>query len=161
MFRKRRRNDEAVTEVIGYVLSFALSAVFLLIALNVFYTARGNTDDVVTGVELKTIASRIAGRIVEAGLISQEFENATLDLVVVIPQALNGRGYEITATSALVTVSTSDGTLAATATTFKLDAQTDVSVTTATGLPLQSSSERVRVHYEKVGATRQITLHGD
>lgn len=148
-----RARDEAVTEVIGYVLSFAISAIFLLIALNVFYQARANTEEVLTGVELKSIADKVASHIVAAGLVGQEFPNATLQERFDIPKDLNGRGYNVTGTSTEVKVATVDGGLSATATTLKLDA----SGITVSGT-VYSSQERITVTYRLNGAARQITI---
>ncbi|HUR69060.1 MAG TPA: hypothetical protein VM370_07420 [Candidatus Thermoplasmatota archaeon] len=142
---KRRlfgRRDEAVTEVIGYVLSFALSAIFLLLALNVFWAARANTEAVTTGVELKTIADRVAARIVEMGAIAQEFPNATMNATLVIPQSLSGKIYTIEAQSDEVTARLNDGSLSFAATTFKLD-ETGVDVDG----DVDSSNERVIIEY--------------
>lgn len=155
--RSRSRNDEAVTEVIGYVLSFAISAIFLLISLNVFHAARANTEEVVTGVELKTIADRVAGRIVELGLVSQEFPAARMNVTLNIPQTLNGRLYTITAAPALITVETNDAELSATATTFKTDVITGISVSG----DVDSSNEVVHIHYVKIGSTPTITITGE
>lgn len=152
-----RKRDEAVTEVIGYVLSFALSAIFLLIALNVFSAARGNTEHVVTGVELKTIADRVASRIVEMGLVSQEFKNATMDVTLVVPQSLNGKLYTVTASPDIVVAKTNDGTLSAAATTYKTDALPNIAVTGT----VDSSNERIRIHYQLAGTDRQITISGE
>lgn len=126
--RTLRKDDGAITEVIGYVLSFALSAIFLIIALNAFWSARANTDDVTAAVELKSIADRVASRVVEASLVAQEFPNATLTLQVDIPQQVNDRSYYVEATEYAVYVNTSDGTLSANATTFKLEAVSGVQV---------------------------------
>src|SRR5258708_3078688 len=122
------RDDKAVTEVIGYVLSFALSAIFLLLALNVFWAARANTQEVTTGVELKALADHIGARVVEMGAISQEFPNATMNVSVNIPQSLDGQIYTITASSYNITVQTKDQSLTANSTTFELNALTGLSV---------------------------------
>ena len=150
-------NDEGVSEVIGFVLSFALSAMFLLIAMNSFWTAKDNTDSVVTAVELKTIANRVASKIVEAGLASQEFPNATLNVRVALPQELNGHPYYVVATPGVVYVNSTDGTLTATATTFKLDAVPNLTVTGR----VVSSNELLVVSYSLQGTVRQIRIHGE
>ncbi|HVM46288.1 MAG TPA: hypothetical protein VM582_10165 [Candidatus Thermoplasmatota archaeon] len=148
------RRDDAVTEVIGYVLSFALSAIFLLIALNVFSTARGNTEHVVTGVELRTLADRVASRIVEMGLVSQEFPNATMQVSLVIPQSLNGKLYTITATAASVRAETNDGSVSAAATTYRTEALPGIVVSGA----VDSSNERLKLLYQPDGAARRIQI---
>jgi hypothetical protein len=154
-----RRDDEAVTEVIGYVLSFALSAIFLLLALNIFWAARENTENVTTGVELKTLTDRVAARIVEMGAISQEFPNATMNMTINIPQMLNGQTYELTASAAQVTAVTADGAMSASSTTFKVDVLDDISVIGT----VDSSNERLVVHYDLLsnGITREISISGE
>jgi hypothetical protein len=149
-----RRRDDGVTEVIGYVLSFALSAIFLLLALNIFWAARTNTEDVTTGVELKTLTDRVAARIVEMGAVSQEFPNSTMSMLINIPQMLNGQTYELTAAAGEVTAVTNDGLLTASSTTFKVDVLTAISVSGT----VDSSNERLVVQYMLDGATRKITI---
>lgn len=151
------QDDTGVSEVIGFVLSFALSAIFLLIAMNSFWVAKDNTDGVVTAVELKTIANRVAARIVEAGLSSQEFPNATLNVTIPLPQDLNGRGFYVEARAWAVYVNSTDGTLSATATTFKLDAVQGVQVTGK----VQSSDEVLVVSYSRQGNVQLIRIHGE
>ena len=156
--RRFFRRDDAVTEVIGYVLSFALSAIFLLIALNVFHAARGNTEHVVTGVELKTIADRVASHIVEMGFVSQEFPNARMSVALDIPQSFSGRTYTITAAADTVEVATDDGLLTASAGTYKTEILEYISVGGVVG----SSNERLVIAYEQLaGPVRSITISGE
>lgn len=152
----RRMNEEGVTEVIGYVLSFALSAIFLLIALNVFSAARGNTEHVVTGVELKTLADRVAGHVVELGQVSQEFPNAKMEIALIIPQSLNGKLYTITATAPKVSAATNDGAIFAESTTYRSEVLPNIDISGSA----DSSNERIVLRYQLVGTTRTITLLG-
>lgn len=153
------RDDEGVTEVIGFVLSFALSAIFLLIAMSVFYNARDNTDAMIEGVELKSIANQVAARVVEAGLVGQEFPNATMNIALDVPKAVNGLPYTIRIDNDAVRVSADDGSATATATTFRLDAVSGIVV----GGTVRSSSERVIIVYEQTGPVgarvKQISIH--
>lgn len=152
------RDDRGVNEVLGFILTFALSAIFLMMALTSFYTARNNSEDVITGVEMKSVADRVATAIVDAGIVGQEFPNATLDLVVEVPTDLNGRPYAIEATSTNVYGNTTDGMVSARATTFRLDAVTNVQVS---GL-VQSLHGRVIVTYSLLpGNVRDIQIHGE
>ncbi|HET6404326.1 MAG TPA: hypothetical protein VFH78_06740 [Candidatus Thermoplasmatota archaeon] len=146
-----------MTEVIGYVLSFALSAIFLLIALNVFSAARGNTEHVVTGVELKTIADRVAGHIVDLGLVSQEFPNASMEVALIIPQSLNGRLYTVTAAPHLVTATTNDGAIYADSTTYRTEVLPNIAVSGS----VDSSNERLILRYQLDGTTRRIQISGE
>lgn len=148
-----RRNDAAVSEVVGYILTFALSAIILLISVQSFTVARQNSDAVVTAVELKAIANRVANRIVEAGQISDEFPNATYTVTVNIPQDLNGHPYFIQVFPDRVFASTMDGMATAEATTFRLDA-TSVSVSGKA----YSSEERILVTYVLVDDEKLIRI---
>lgn len=156
MPRLLRRDDSAVSEVVGYILSFAISAVFLMIALSAFNTARSNSDHVVTGAELKSIADRIAARVVEAGVVSQEFPNATYNLTLALPRDLNGHPYTVVATDTTITVTTNDVSLTASSTTFRLDAVAGIEVT-GTWI---SAHERLVVTYSpQPGDVRRIHIH--
>lgn len=152
-------DDRAVSEVIGFVLSFALSAVFLMISLNTFFVAKNNSDDVVTGAELKTIADRVASRIVEAGLIGQEFPNSTLNLTLNIPSSLNSHSYYIEARTHGVYANVTDGALSASSTTFSLESVAGFEVT---GL-VYSGAERVIVTYslQDGGSRKSIHIHSE
>lgn len=149
-----RRDDGAVTEVLGFILSFALSAMFLMIALSAFHTARGNTDAAVTAVEIRSIADRVAARVVEASLVGQEFPNATMSITISIPAQVNGHDYRIVAQDAMVVVETLDGIARAESKTFRLEVVQDVTVT---GQVL-SAQERIVVRHNLVGTEHMITI---
>lgn len=156
--RRLTRDDSGVSEVIGFVLSFALSAMFLMISLNTFFLAKNNSDDVVTAAELKTIADRVAARIVEAGLIGGEFPNATLNVTINIPQSLNGHPYYVEARPYGVFANTTDLPLSATATTFKLDAVVGFTVDGT----VYSGGERLVIEYsDRPDIGQRIRIHGE
>lgn len=147
--------DEGVSEVVGYILTFALSAIILLISVQSFTVARNNSDGVVTGVELKSIANRVASRVIEAGLVSQEFENSTFNVTIAIPKDLNGHEYTVEVDNEEVTVRAIDGTATATASTLRLDAVADLQVS---GAKVYSSNERITILYTKSGSTQVISI---
>lgn len=156
-----RRDDRAVSEVLGFVLSFALSAVFLMIALTSFYAAKNNTDSVVVAVELRSIADRVAGGVIEAGLMGQEFPNATFNLTLAIPFDLQGAPYYVNATKSQIYVNASSGEVSASASTLKLDAVTGFEVSGR----VESSAERVIITYSLLPSgssnIKNIRIHGD
>ena len=157
MGRSFSRDEGGVSEVVGFILSFAISAVFLMISLNTFFLARANSDDVVTAAELKTIADRVAARIVEAGFVGQEFPNATLNITINLPQDLNGHPFIVEARSHAIYANTTDLPLSAQATTFNLDAVQGVVVSGT----VYSSNERLVITYslQDAGSTRSIHIH--
>lgn len=152
----RRRDDEAVSEVLGFVLTFALSAIFLMIALSSFYAARNNSEGVVAGVELKAIADRVAARIVEVGLIGQEFPNVVATFTISIPQSIGDQPYYVDAATSKVTATTLGGDISAEATTLKLDAVTGFVVTGRA----HSSNEHVTISYALTSGNPTITISG-
>jgi len=141
--RRLSQDDRAINEVLGFVLSFALSAIFLMIAMSSFWTAKSNSESVLTGTEMKSVADRVASAIVQAGLIGEEFPNSTFNQTLAVPQLLNDHDYYIQATNAQVYVNSTDGSFRATATTFKLDAVSGIHV----GGTAYSSNENVRIVY--------------
>jgi len=154
-------DDEAVSEVIGYILSFALSAVFLLIALSSFWSAQQNTDSVVTAAEMNTIANRVASRVVDAGLVAQQFPNAHLDAIVDLPQAVNNHPYSVQLTDKNVIVATKDGLFKAYATTFKLDAlaASATNPVIVKDTTVESSNQRLTVHlYDDASNSNKKTI---
>jgi len=152
--RPRRMGDEGVTEVIGFILSFAISALFLLAAINIFTGARENTDGVVTAVEVKTMADEIAARIIETSLLVQEFPNSTIAIAVEVPQQLNGHSYQVEARADTVIVRTLDGNVSAASTTFKLDAVPNIVVSGS----VISTNERLVVTARTVNGAPHITI---
>lgn len=154
-----RNDDSGVSEVIGFVLSFALSAVFLMMALTSFYTAKNNTEAVVSAVELRAIADQVASAVIEAGLVGQEFEHATYNRSVSIPHDLNGVPYYVVATRGTIYANATGEQFAASASTLKLDAVTGFIVTGR----VDSSQQRVIVTYslQNSGSTKSIHIHGE
>lgn len=151
-------NDSGVSEVIGFILAFALSAVFLMISMSSFWAARSNSDAVLTASELRAIADKVASGIVQAGLLGQEWKNATMNVTVPIPQTLNGHDYYVQARPWGVYVNTTDGFATSNATTFKLDAVLDFDV----GGLVYSSNEHVTITYSLQPVNRRdIHIHGE
>lgn len=153
MARRFRSDDRGVNEIVGYILTFALSAIILLISVQSFTVARQNSDSVITAVELKAIANRVATRVVEAAQLSQEFPNATYSVTINVPQDLNGHPYYVQLDGNRVYAVTSNGDAAAEATLFNLPA-TGLSVTGT----VQSSAERIIITYAAPGGAPTISI---
>jgi hypothetical protein len=148
-------DDRATNEIIGFVLSFALSAIFLMIAMSTFWTAKSNSESVMTATEMKAVADRVASAVVEAGLVGQEFPNATMNISVPLPQQLSGHDYVVDAYNYGVILSAPDGAFSpVNATTFKLDAVSGLSVSGHA----YSSTQRVIVSYTNSTGAASITV---
>lgn len=95
-----RRDEAAVSEVIGYVLTFAIISGVLVLSMLTFNVARERTADRVLEVEAASVAHRVAAAVVEAGLFveRQTAAGATptdLHLVLDLPESFQGTGYTI------------------------------------------------------------------
>lgn len=93
--RSRRGDDAAVTEVLGFILMFALSAFILIVSMRSFNAAQDNSNALVGAVELRNIANRVSSRVVQAGIISQEFPQAEFSVTVKVPDEIAGYRYGV------------------------------------------------------------------
>lgn len=99
-----RHDDDAVSEVIGYVLTFAIISGVLVISMLTFNVARERTADRVLEVEAASVAHRVAAAIVEAGLFVERQTTAgapptALYLVLDLPDSFQNKPYTIAITS--------------------------------------------------------------
>lgn len=106
--------------MIGFILAFAISAVLLVVSVQAFSRARETTESIVTGVELRGIANRVATRISQAGVVAQELPNATITFRIPVSTDLGGTPYHATAYSTNVTAFTTGELLEGNATLYKL-----------------------------------------
>lgn len=122
--------DEAVQEVIGFILMFALSSIILLISVQSFTTAKEDSEAVLAAAEMKAIATRVSSRLVEAGLVSQDFPDARFNVTLDIPRQVAGYEYIVSIEPDKVeVVGTSGVPPPTTSTTFRLDAYADLCIT--------------------------------
>lgn len=143
--RAMARREEAVSEILGYILMFALSSVILVVSLQSFTSAKQGSEDIVSSVEMRSLADRVSARLLEASKVAQEFPNATYNITLRVPTTIGGETYRVSTTSTLVTVETLNGGTRATASTYKLDAIPDLRV----GGAVYSSDGHITVRYEK------------
>lgn len=152
-----RGNDRAVSEVMGYILMFALSAVILVVSLQSFTSAKQGSEDIVAGVEMRAVADRVSARLLEASKVAQEFPNATYNISLRVPEHINGQSYTILVSASEVVVESVDGSARVTASAYKLDAIRDLRVSGE----VYSGNGNIIVRYEKDDLGRKwITLTG-
>lgn len=121
--RKMLFDTLAVSSVIGYIFSFALSAIILIISLNSFTSMQDTTYERAVEIELLDAANRIVAGINTAVDTHRSFPNATYSRYVSIPGAIKGRQYSIVATNDTVYVNTTDGRVHKSSTTYKASAE--------------------------------------
>lgn len=153
--RELQRDDRAVTEVVGFLLMFALSAVILALSLRAFDVTQDHADRLASGVEMRSVANRVATRIVQAGVFSQEVPNATFTVDLRLPEQIGDFAYYVKATPNTVYVNATNERVRTNATTFRTEAVQDLTVAGKV-----FSSERVlRLTLDTTTTgTREITI---
>lgn len=114
------REDAAVSEVLGFILMFGISAIVLVAALDSFRTARDTADDIAAATAVKLVGDRVGSVLLEASEAAAELPNATFERRLGLPGGVAG-GYGIEATTGALWVNTSDGRIRWNATNFRLD----------------------------------------
>lgn len=119
--RALRACEDAVSEVIGYILMFFLSSAVLMLSLQAFLESRNATENLQAASEVRLIADQVASEIFQAGLAAEGLRNATYEGLVKLPN-LGGRSYLVNASHDRVYVNTTDGRFMANSTVFRVNA---------------------------------------
>lgn len=108
---ERRPHEEAVSEVIGFLITFSIIAIILIGAMLAFGQAQDRAEGRVSAIQMDSIAQRVAGVVVEAALFVEEqgVASTTLNLLIELPNDLQGNGYQVELGAGVVTVSSSRG----------------------------------------------------
>ena len=101
-------DDTAVSEVLGYILMFFLSAAVLVLSLQIFLQARGETVDLQVASELKLVSDRVAAEVQQAGVVAVQFPNSTYNVTIALPE-LKDKAYYVNASHDRVWTNTTDG----------------------------------------------------
>lgn len=110
--RAVRLADEAVSEVLGYVLMLFLSSAVLMVSLQAFLMSRDTTADLQQGRELRVIVERLAQEVQQAGFVASEMPEASYVTQLRLPE-LGGRAYYVNLSGNKVYANTTDGELQA------------------------------------------------
>ena len=117
------RNDSAVSSVVGFILSFALSAMILIVSIFAFTSMQDSVYARAAEIELKDLGNRVVAGISESLEVRRNFPNATYSRTIPLPAAIKGREYYVEATSDRVYVNTTDGRIHVASTTYKASAE--------------------------------------
>lgn len=138
-----RRDDGAVSEVVGFLLVFAILSMILILSMVAFNEIQDRAEAAVVAVEAESVAQRVASAVVNAALFAERHgsTDATYLQPLELPEDLEGHAYVVYldpvagSTPAQVRVVISALDLEASAPLFSADASTDVALcaTTATG----------------------------
>ncbi len=147
-------DDAAVSEVIGYILMFALSAVILTASLQAFTITQERSDKLSAGVEMQGVANRVASRILQASLVAEEMPNATFHATMRLPDVLGTHTYYVQAHPSTVYVNATNEQVRTNSTTFRTEAISGLGVSGK----VFSSDRLLRVEYTNSGGTQEITI---
>ena len=153
--RALRHAEEAVSEVIGYILMFFLSSAILMLSMQAFLFSRHTTDDLRTASELNLIAERMAGEIAQAGIVASDMPDAVYESTVKLPD-LRGIAYYVNASGGQLWANTTDGRFKSNSTAFNINLLLNPNLQLAG--TVYSSQGYAKVHYEQVGSVRLIKL---
>jgi len=118
--RKLLRDSTGVSEVIGYVLTIAVTSTILVTAL---YVSSQIIDHKVTeaaSYQAKALANQIADAIVDAAWVKRSLPNANYERNIRLPDTIAGLSYYVELTDDAIYVNTSDGRVSEKVDTYKL-----------------------------------------
>jgi len=129
--RDLRRDESAVNEIVGQIIAFGIVSVVFVLSMIAFAAAQQGTQDRVLQLQSDSAAARVAGMVVQAGLVYEsQGPSAHVKLRVDLPSDLQGRSYEVALVPAAPAVPASlqltvpSRVLTSTAPLFAVDAPT-------------------------------------
>lgn len=94
--RARAASDEtAVSEVIGFLTTFAIVSFLLIVAMLAFSDAQGRATQRVADVQAESVAQRVATVAIDLALYDANGGAADVAIAVELPLDLAGRGYQV------------------------------------------------------------------
>lgn len=137
--RSEAPEEEAVSEVVGYVLIFGILSMILILSMLAFAAVQDRAESAVVAVEGESLAQRVASSVVNAALFAERHPTDSTYLQPLdLPADLEGNPYVIrlepaTASEpALVRVVVARLGLDATAPLFSADASSNVQLCAST-----------------------------
>lgn len=92
----RFRDDEsAVSEAIGYIITFGVSTIVLVASLSTFSTIRDYTTDLAIDRSLDEIGAQVSFAIGEAKRAGANYPGSAYHFTVTLPPDIDGVGYEL------------------------------------------------------------------
>lgn len=137
------RGEEAVSEVVGYILMLFLSSAVLMVSLQAFLTSRETVQDLQGGQELSLVVHRLAAEVGQAGFVASEMPNATFEATLRLPP-LGGRAYVLQLTPGTAYANTTDGEL-----TSEADVEVGSFSRITVGGTVQGGQGLAKVRYER------------
>jgi hypothetical protein len=131
--RAFRQDETAVSEVIGYILSFAISFMILVASMATFSIIAEQGDRLAAAAEMRDVSNRVAASVLHAFEVGSNVRatQGDVDSSVVtplvygrsldIPQQVQGFTFGLEIDSRYVYANSTDGSIRVNSTTFKAD----------------------------------------
>ncbi len=106
MRRNFWRDERAVSEAIGYTLTFGILAGILVLAMYGFNQNQQETEEAVANLQAQSMGQRTVSAIIRAGVLVEERELDTYRHLIEADETMDGNSYTVrlTATTVNVTV---------------------------------------------------------
>jgi len=114
-------NKEAVSNVLGYLISFMVAASVMTSSVLITTNIIDDKTTSVAEMEAQSLANKVADALVEAVESKQSMPEASYQKTLDVPMDLAGKSYYIETTSTKVYVNTTDGAVSKSSTTYSAE----------------------------------------
>jgi len=119
--RKFRKNTHGVSNIIGYMFSFAVASMVMVSAVFITIGIVDDKTSQVARIEAQNIANYVANTVAEMVAMKEANPNAEYSKTMDIPLDLAGKSYYIEVTEDRIYVNTTDGHVTASCSTYHAD----------------------------------------
>jgi len=119
--RKFRKNTHGVSNIMGYMFSFAVASMVMVSAVFITMNIVDDKTSQVARIEAQSIANYVANTVAEMVAMKEANPNAEYSKTMDIPVDLAGKSYYIEVTADRIYVNTTDGHVTASCTTYHAD----------------------------------------
>jgi len=108
---KYRFNNKAVSQVVGFIISFAIISLITGSAISSVGTLAEQRVEYASEINANAIVNYITNSIIECSATRQACPNANYSKTVELPIKINNKNYYIEATNEWIFLNTTDGTI--------------------------------------------------
>jgi len=119
--RKFRKNTRGVSNIMGYMFSFAVASMVMVSAVLITMNIVDDKTSQVARIEAQSVANYVANTVAEMVAMKEANPNAEYSKTMDIPLDLAGKSYYIEVTEDRIYVNTTDGHVTASCTTYHAD----------------------------------------
>ena len=149
-----KRNNSAVSNVVGYMFSFVVTIMVMVSAVYVTDSIIDNKTNQVAEIEAENIANYIANVIVEAVNMRAAMPDSTYSKVLDLPSTIAGKEYYIEIRGSDVYVRTLDGGVTKSASTY-VSERVDSGISPSIAY---SSADKIAITYHEVDWEKNFDL---